>query len=367
MIVNCQKDSLLSACQIVSAAVAARTPKPILSSIKMIAEGNQLTLIGTDLEVGIRFSVAAVQIDTPGEAIVPVNRLSSILRETRDNEITLDADERRCLLTSASAEYEMPGDDPAAFPDVPAFESSTFQEVTTAVLRELIQRTIFAVAKQDTKYAINGVLWETEDKTIRLVATDTRRLAVASGLLNAKTSTNVKGQTHVIPIKAMQLLDKSLGNDNELVKIDLRSNDVLFQSERALIYSRLLEGRYPPYRDIIPKKTGTKILLPVDSFLASIRQSAIMVDEETNRVSFQFTPGKLTLQAQSAKSGRSKVEMPIDYHGENMTIFFDPMFMIDMLKMLPTGEVILMEMVNASKPALFRSGENYLYLVMPLN
>jgi DNA polymerase-3 subunit beta len=367
MIIQCQRDGLLAACQLVGVAVAARTPKAILTNIKAVAEADRLTLIGTDLEVGIRYELAGVRVEEAGEAILPASRLTSILRESPDAEVAVDADERRCKVSTTASEYEMPSEDPSAFPDVPAFGDAKYHELTAGVLRTMIRRTTFAAAKQDTKYAITGILWEVEDKKARLVATDTRRLALAVGPATVTAPVETKGQSHLVPVKAMSLLERTLHDDGELVKVCLRANDVLFQTEKATIVSRLLEGRYPPYRDIIPKKAAAKIPLPVEGFLSAVRQAAIMTDEESKRVAFQFAPGKLTLQAHGAATGKSKVEMPLpDFSGAAISINFDPNFLIDMLKVLDPGEVVQLDLVDPQKPALFRAGEDYLYLVMPL-
>lgn len=366
MILNCQRDGLLSACQLVSAAVAVRTPKPILSSIKAIAETDRLTLVATDLEVGIRYELAGVRVEEPGEAILPVSRVLAILRESSDSEVSLDADERRCRISTSISEYEMPSEDPAAFPDVPTFDDKKYHELTAGVLRTMIHRTSFAAAKQDTKYAITGILWEVEDKKVRLVATDTRRLAMCFGPATSTAPVENKGQSHLVPVKAMVLLERTLNDNAENVKVCLRNNDVLFQTEKATIVSRLLEGRYPPYRDIIPKKAAAKIALPVEGFLTAVRQAKIMTDDESKRVAFHFAPGKLTLQAQGATTGRSKVDMPLDYNGSALTINFDPDFIIDMLKVLDPSEVVQLDLVDAAKPALFKVGDDYTYLVMPL-
>lgn len=369
MIIQCQRDGLLAACQLVGVAVAARTPKAILTNIKAVAEADRLTLVGTDLEVGIRYELAGVRVEEPGEAILPAARLTSILRESPDSEVAIDADDRRCKVTTTASEYEMPGEEASAFPDVPAFGDAKYHELTAGVLRTMIRRTTFAAAKQDTKYAITGILWEIEEKEkkVRLVATDTRRLALALGPATATAPVETKGQSHLVPVKAMGLLERTLHDDAEAVKVCLRPNDVLFQTEKATIVSRLLEGRYPPYRDIIPKKASTKIQLPVEGFLSAVRQAAIMTDEESKRVAFQFAPGKLTLQAQGAATGKSKVEMALpDYNGAALSINFDPNYLIDMLKVLDPSEVFQLDLVDAQKPALFRAGEDYLYLVMPL-
>jgi DNA polymerase-3 subunit beta len=320
--------------------------------------------LATDLEVGVRYELKGISVDQPGEAILPIARLIPILRESPDPEIVIDADERRVKVFTTSSEFEMPGDDPKEFPPIPTLEGQ-YHELSSGVLRQLIRRTIFAVGKDNTRFAITAVLWEVEDGKARLVATDTRRLAVATGLANVEAG-EIKGHSHLVPIKAMQLLEKNLHDDLELVKVALRQNEVLFKTEKAMIYSRLVEGRYPPYQNILPKKSLVKIHLPVDAFYSSVRQAAIMIDDETKCVSFIFGHNKLILQAQGATVGKSKVEMPIQFDHEEIRIDFDPHFVIDMLRILDPSDEVVLELTDGQKPALFKHGTDYQYLVMPL-
>lgn len=371
MMIQCRRDGLLAACQLVGAAVATRTTKPILSQVKVVASDERLMLMGTDLEVGIRYELAGVRVEEAGEAIFPVKRLESILRETPDEELQIDADERRCRVNTSASEYEMPTEDPKEFPDIPLFNEQKYHEVTAGVLKRMIQRAIFAVGKDNTKYAMTGVLWEVEEKLVRLVATDTRRLAMTSGPAVVVNAAETKGHSHLVPTKAMSLLERTLGegDDNQPIQICLRPNDVMFRAERSVIYSRLVEGRYPPYQAILQdamKKAKIKIHMPVDPFLSAVRQASVMTDNDSKRIVFRFAAGKLTLQAQGATTGRSKVEMPIDYDGGEVSINFDPQYLIELLRVLDGSQIIALDMVDGMKPVLFHGGEDYLYLVMPL-
>src|SRR5262249_13898260 len=171
MIVTCPRDSLLNACQIVSAAVPARTTMPVYQNVKAIAEGDRLMLMATDLEVGIRYELRGPAIEEPGEAILPVARLTSILRESADNEIRLDADARRARVNATVSEYEMPGEDPASFADIAGFaEGERYYELAAGDLQRMIRRTVFAAARDEGKYAMRGVLWDMEEKRAKLVA-----------------------------------------------------------------------------------------------------------------------------------------------------------------------------------------------------
>jgi DNA polymerase-3 subunit beta len=361
------REGLLSAFQLASAAVAARDVKPILRNLKVIVEPDRCTLMATDLELGIRLEVRGIQVEEPGEAILPAARTLAILRESADEELHLDANHDRCQVRGRLNEFEMPGEDPANFPDVPSFAEERYHELPAGRLREMIRRTIFAAAAENPRYAVTGILWELEGDQARLVATDGRRLAVVQGGANAQAGHDTKGQTPVVPTKAMGLLERNLTDTDEGVRVSFRLNEVLFKTERAMIYSRLVEGRYPAYREVFPKKPTSKILLTVGPFYSAIRQAAIMTDEESKKVVFTFGNKNLMLQASGAETGRSKVELPLEYDGKVIDIRFDPRFLTDMLRVLEADAVLSLELVDGNSPALFRSGSDYSYVVMPLS
>jgi DNA polymerase-3 subunit beta len=366
MKVTCHREGLLSGVQLASVAVPARGPKPILQNLKAIAEDDRCTLLATDLELGIRLEVRGVRVEEPGEAILPGGRMLAILRESTDEELSIEADAQACTVRSQYNEFEMGSEDPADFPEVPAFSEEKYHELPAGMLREMIRRTIFAAATENPRYAVTGVLWELEGETARLVATDGRRLAVVEGKAAPHGGHDTKGQTHVVPTKAMQLLERNLQDPDEVIRVGLRPNEALFKSERAMIYSRLVEGRYPPYREVFPKKPTVKIPILVGPFHAAVRQAAIMTDEDSKKVMFSFAKKKLTMQARGAATGRAKVEMPLEYDGKAIDIGFDPKYLTDMLKVLNPEDALTLELVDGNSVALFRHGADYSYIAMPL-
>jgi DNA polymerase-3 subunit beta len=253
------------------------------------------------------------------------------------------------------------------FPDLPTFAEDRFHEISAGSLREMIRRTVFAAADETARYSMTGVLWELDEESAKLVATDGRRLALAQGLAVAHGGHSTKGQAPVVPTKAMGLLERNLADDEEEpVKVCLRPNEVLFRTERAVVYSRLVEGRFPDYKQVMPKKQGTKIVLQAAPFQAAVRQAAIMTDEDSKRVTFRFSKNNLTLKAQGATAGRSKIDLPIEYDGKSLEIGFNPTYLVDMLKVLPPDAELTLDLIDAGSPALFRYGSDYSYLVMPL-
>jgi DNA polymerase-3 subunit beta len=367
MKVLCHHEGLLSAFQLASVVVPARDLKPVLRNLKAIADADRCTFLATDLELGIRLEVRGVRVEEAGEALLPVGRLLAILRESTDEELSIEASTQSCLVRGQFNEFEMGGEDPADFPDVPAFTGESYHELPAGILREMIRRTVFAAATENPRYAVTGILWELEGDVARLVATDGRRLAVVQGSATPQGGHDTKGQTYVVPTKAMQLLERNLQDPDERVRVSLRPNEALFKTERAMIYSRLVEGRYPPYREVFPKKQTVKMPLGVGPFYTAVRQAAVMTDDESKKVVFSFAKKKLTLQARGAATGRSKVEMPIEYEAKAIDIAFDPKFLTDMLRVLNPEDGLTLELVDGNSVALFRCGENYSYIVMPLS
>src|SRR5262249_37147211 len=299
--------------------------------------------------------------------ILPAKKLTDILREARDPKLEIEADASACYVRGTALDFEMPSEDPAQFPDFPTFEEERYHEITAGSLREMIRRTVFACADEAQRYSMTGVMWELDGGSARLVATDGRRLALAEGVATAYGGHTTKGQTPVVPAKAMGLLERNLQDDpEETVKVCLRPNEVLFRTGRAVIYSRLVEGRFPDYRAVMPKKAEVKLTLNVADFQSAVRQAAIMTDSEAPRVTFKFAKSKLTLVASGATAGRSKIERPLDYDGKAIDVNFNPAYVVEFLKVLRPDEELRLELNDGGSPALFRCGEEDSYLVMPV-
>src|SRR6478672_3012847 len=233
MKLTCQRDALFMACQLVSAAVPARSTKEILSCVKAVAQDDSLTLVAFDTEVGIRYEMRGVMVKRAGSAILPINQLTQILRETTDDEISFDANEEGTVALAGTSRFELPTRPVEEFPDIPEFnDDGRYHEITAGILRTMINRTAFAADKKDSasRFALKGVLWEAEGKVARLVATDTKRLALCEGVATVHGPADKVKMTPVVPLKAIQLLERNLIDDGGLVRIGLRANDAQFQT-----------------------------------------------------------------------------------------------------------------------------------------
>lgn len=377
MKISCHREGLLAACQIVNVAVPSRDILPVLRNIKIVADDDKCTLMATDAEVGIHMEVRSVKVMEPGEALFPASRIIAILREATDDEIAIDTDADSSVLRGQRVEFAIPVEDPSHFPDFPTFDGDTYHEISAGVLREMIRRTQFAVVANPNEArwgATTGILWELINDQVRLVTTDGKRMAVTNGQGTQHGGQSTENQMPVAPAKAMtllernlQLAEKSAGDVDELVRVAVRQNEILFKTDRSTIYSRLVEGRFPTYQQIIPSNHPIKLQLVVKKFLTAIRQAAIMTSDESRGVTFNFSEDLLTMQAKGSNTGTSRVEMEITYQHPPMEISFDPRYLTDMLRVLEPDATVHLDMKDSKSPILLRNeAGDYFYVVVPI-
>ena len=344
-----------------------RSPKPILQNLKLEVSESGAILLATDLEIGIRQQVAGIQAHVPGSAILPLSRFGSILRESADAMLQLESDGKATTVRGERSEFQLPAENPQEFPVVADFNENAYHELAARAFRELIKRTIFATDNESSRYALGGVLLEMAADKITGVGTDGRRLAkmeVPAQSIGGHTS----GESMtIVPSKAMQLIERALTDGDAEIQIAARPNEVLVRSPRATIYSRLVEGRFPKWRDVFPQRSGaSRIDLTVGPFYSAVRQAAIVTSDESRGVDFNFEPGTLVLSGRAAEVGQSRVELPIAYDGPAITISLDPRYVSDFLKVLDPQKVVTLELKDAESAAVCMTDDGYGYVIMPL-
>jgi DNA polymerase-3 subunit beta len=364
----CNREGLLGAFGMVSGVVPARSPKPIIQNVKLIVDSDEgSVLMGTDLEVGIRHRVLGVKVDQPGAVILPTAQIGSILRTSGDEELSLEADEESLIVRGLHSEFKLPVEDASLFPEVPDFAATSYHVVAAADLKRLIRRTIFATDVESTRYALGGVLVELTPESIAMVGTDGRRLARMSSSAEVEENPPAPGGTPVIPVKALKLIERNLDDHDPPAHITIQSGSaVLIRTAQAVIYSRLVEGRFPRYQDVFPTSVDVKVPLEVGPLRLAVEQASIVTSEESRGVDFRFGPGALKLVSQSADVGSSNVELPIAYDGKAVDITFDPRYLIDALKTLDGVASITAELIDSKNAAVFKTDDSYTYVVMPL-
>ena len=364
----CNRDGLLSAFTMVSGVVPARSPKPILQNVKLITdEEDGSVLMGTDLEVGIRHRVLGLRVEEPGAVILPTVHIGSILRTSSDEELQILTEEDHLVIRGQHAEFTLPLEDVALFPEVPDFAVTSYHVIPAGVLKKLIRRTIFATDLESARYALGGVLVELTTESIAMVGTDGRRLARMYALAEVENDPPTPTGTPVIPVKALKLIERNLVDDEVLVHLAIQSGTaVLVRTENAVIYSRLVEGRFPRYQDVFPASIEVKILLEAGQLRLAVEQASIITSDESRGVDFQFSAGMLKLSSQAADVGSSHIELPITYEGKPVEITFDPRYLVDALKTLDDATTVTAELIDSKNAAVFKTPDHYTYVVMPL-
>jgi DNA polymerase-3 subunit beta len=364
MKVIAQTAALQDALALAGSIVATRTPKPVLQCVKLIAADNVLTVLATDLEAGARYQITAVQVEEPGEALVPADRLSGIVRESAaDESLVLQTQKEVCHIKGKGSHFKIYGYDPAEYPAVAEFGDEFDFQIKASDLAAMIGKTLFATAKAHSHYAISGVLWEAGGKKLQLVATDGHRLAQAKGSLTKSAARDV---TAIVPAKLMGLIQRVCGNGEEMIEVRVLENQILVRTARAVLVSSLVQGNFPKYADVIPRECTRKATIQSAQFEHRIRQAALLTNEESKGVRLSFSKDTLTLTSRAPESGEAEVTCPIAYDGEPMDIAFNPAFLVDALR-AAGGENISLEMNASNKPAVIKAGNDFLYVIMPVD
>lgn len=366
MKVICNRGALLDALNLTGNAVAVRTTKPVLQCVKLSAADDRLTLAATDLEVAIRYSDNQVQVEQSGETLLPVDKLRDIVRESVDDTLTFDVEADNANIRGQDSHYRLPTQPTTEFPPVPDFEGEAEFEISGGQLKQLINQTLFAAAKESTRYAFNGVLLVAQGKKVILVSTDGRRLAQAKGDLFSAAKVDKAGVKAIVPVKALGLVDKLVSDPEENIGFQVRENQVILHTSNATLTSTLVEGQFPPYDDVIPKESDKKMTASTADFLSAVRRASLLTNEDSKGIRLHFTKKGLQLTGSSPEAGEAQVNFACKYEGAEVSIAFNPAFLLDALRVVDTDEITL-ELTAPNRPGLLRAGANFLYVIMPVN
>ena len=357
----------MAALQSASAVVPARSPKPVLTNVKLEAGQESAVLSATDLEVGIRTQIEGVETLAAGAALLPSARLAAIVRESAPGTVfELSADGTATLVKAPRSDFRLPAEDPLEFPSVATFPSEPCFELSTPLVRELVKRTVFATDNESSRFALGGVLLELSTKVVTAVGTDGRRLAKMEGPATGFNGSPSDAQP-IVPARAMQLVERCLGAADAPVHVAVRPSEILVNTGLTTISARLVEGRFPRWRDVFPDRPeAVRVSLVTGPLLAAVRQAAIVTSEQSKGVDFSFETGRLVLSGRSAESGESRIELPIDHVGAGVKIKLDPRFVSDFLRVLDGGASVAIELTDPQSACVCRTDDGYGYVIMPL-
>lgn len=363
MKILCDRAGLQEAVNVVSSVVPAKTTKPVLQNLMLRADDEGITLFATDLEMAAKIRLDAVKVAKKGVVLLPARETGALLRELSDPTVTLESTDQRCRIESGGGSFVLLSDDPEQYPEEAQVKSGKVLLLPGGRMLRMIQETSFASAREETRYAINGVLFDCGGGCLRMVATDGRRLAIAYENVDSGP-TQFKA---VVPLRALQTLSRALPDGGkEPLRIEVGDKQIVFTTGRMQLVSQLLEMRFPDYEGVVPKAADTTVELQKSVFESALRRAAILCANEMPMVRFEVGDQVLRMTAESATRGRADVAIDVSVKGAGGSINFNPDYLLEALRVCELDQIRL-DMSDDSMPAKFTLGEAFTYVVMPIS
>lgn len=357
------RDSLHAGMAAVAATIPTKTTLPVLSNILLHAGEGRLTLSGTDLDISVSVSITA-EVEEEGSVTVPAKKFAEIARELPAAPVHIETEGVEIRIESGRSRFKLFGLAAEEFPSFPDVDTGESWNMQAEDLHLLISRTSFAVSTEESRPILNGVLWQLKSDEAAMVATNGHRLARLTVPL---TSAGAPEAELIVPPKALQQVERLFEKDGQ-IQVSRSQNHLAFRTDARSVYTRLIEGPYPNYQQVIPTDSDKKATANRDQLAAAIRRMAVVASDQTHRVRMRFSEGTLGFRVQTPDLGEAEEEMPVDYDGETLEIGFNANYLLEVLRYMP-DEDVAMEFKAPERAATFlpASGDlDYLCLVMPL-
>ncbi|MBU4488044.1 MAG: DNA polymerase III subunit beta [Candidatus Omnitrophica bacterium] len=355
------KNVLLRGITAVQNAISTRSALPILSNILLETTGSGLSIVGTDLDVGI-IATIPVNISAAGSITLPAKRFADIIKELPESSVTISVKKNNMAhITCENTQFKIMGIPKDEFPKLPEFKNKDAVKLDQSLLKNMLSMTAFAMSRDETRYILNGVHMLIKKNTIRMVATDGRRLALIEK--EATLEKNIE-KSIIIPTKAVQELLRNLKDDGE-VTVSFSENQMMFNLGDIVIISRLIEGEFPNYEQVIPKEVKEKIVVDREKLLLATKRASLLTTPDSQAVKIDVEKDKMVVSKNSPDIGEAREEISVDYKGPSLSIGFNPNYIMDALKNL-NEETIGFEIQDPEKPGVIRTKEKYIYVVLPM-
>lgn len=366
------RDHFATGLQQVLNVVGSRATMPILSNVLIQAEGNQLSLTTTNLDLGIRCRIQA-EVEQPGGITLPVRKLATIVRALPNAEVEVDASSgNQAKITSGGSQFRIMGISEDEFPPLPSFADQHIFNLQQDDIVGMLKNVSYGQSKDENRYILNGVFFQFRDDSLTMVATDGRRLALCSQEL---TVAEDNAGDLILPAKTVDELQRLLGQ-GESVKITFSDRQVAFEIQIATdddsglvdniyLVSKIVEGKYPDYKQVIPKETENRIKIERELLSECVQRAALVTSDKNNSVKLKLTDNLLEITGSSPEYGDSHESMAISYEGPEVTVAFNPQFLLDPLKALAQDEVYF-EFKDELSPGVFKTLDSFLCVIMPL-
>jgi len=355
------KEKLLEGLQQVQNVVSTRTTLPILSNVLLQAKEGAVHLTTTDLDVGVRGSFEA-NVDKVGATTLPARRLFTIIRELPSSEIAIEVDGKNAAsIRSGQSFFKILGLPEEEFPPLPKFENAKVVTMRQKDLYDGLRKTAYAISTDETRYVLNGVLFSFKENKLTLVATDGRRLAMLDIELEFPRSHETE---IIVPTKAVTELQRLLKDDGE-VKISVGSGQIAFDLNNTFLVSKLIEGNYPNYKQVIPSEAKERVTLERETFLNSLRRVSLLASDKSNSIKLNFSKNNIEITANTPEVGEARESLPVAYKGRDFSIAFNPEFLMAPLRNLTEDEVFF-DLIDEMSPGVLKIQTPFLYVLMPM-
>jgi DNA polymerase-3 subunit beta len=356
------RDAFLKGLQMVHNIVEPRQTLPILANVLLETEGDAIRITATDLEVGARVSVPA-KVAKGGSITMSARKLSEIVRELPASSLSLKVGENAAVsLRCGGASYRMVGLGPEDFPAVVPAAPPAWLTLEAKMLRDMLAQTVFAISHDESRFALNGVLFVLQPKELRLVATDGHRLALAT----RSVGEGLSGTTGIVPRKAVVEIARVLGSSED-VQIAITENQFVLQMPNFVMTARLIEGQFPNYEAVVPRSHPGRLVLPRAALMSALRRVSVMAEERNKPVKLSLKPGALTLSAASHELGEAEEALAVQYAGEDVAIGFNSRYVLEALNPIERDEIVF-EFKDALSPGVVKGveEEGYCCVIMPM-
>ena len=364
---TCYKETIIKAINSVVKGVASKTTMPILEGILIQTNDNEIKLTTYDLEIGIEY-IMECDVKEQGNTVVNAIMFSEIIRKLPDTEIEITLNDKNLLeIECEGSHYKLATMNPEEFPELPKIEIENSIELEQNNLKNMIRKTIFAVSTEESRPIFTGCLFETENNKLNVVAVDGFRLALRSIFLKTKTN----DFNAVIPGKTLNEVNKILSDSFEPIKIGVAKNQALFEMDNCKIVTRIIDGEFLNYKNVIPSNWETRIRVNKNNFQdcferISLISSSSIEKEKKYPVKVNVDIGKVTISCTN-QTGDAKEELFVSTEGKNLEAGFNPKYFLDSLKSIDDEEVYV-EFGTSISPCLIKSVENndYVYMILPI-
>jgi DNA polymerase III subunit beta len=361
MKIKVNKDAIIDSLQKVQSVINPRNALPVLSNILFRAENGRLELTATDMNLTVRATLDAEVLES-GATTLPAKRIFGVFRELSVDEAEMEVNEANiAFIHAASSYFRIHGISEADYPSLPEMADAKTYTLDQSAFRNMLRLTSYAASTDATRQLLNGVLLSFKGGKLSVVATDSRRLALVEQEVEFPADAALD---MIVPLKTVEELLRTLGDAGSL-KILATPKQVAFEFDGILIISKLVEGAYPNFRQVIPQATGERVAMERETLLTAVRRTSQLVSDAVSGVKLTFTKNRLEILAAAAEIGEGRETMDVKYNGPDIAISFNPAFLMDPLKALTPDEVYL-DLVDDTSPGVIRSTISFVYVLMPI-